>query len=152
MQNSRKKQGKEQEERSAGSISRLSSCLKQINLPAKRPLWLRMWIVHFTSDHAMLLRQFFIRTKMYLNLKEIILKGLKRGNKQMTLTIEQVACYVTVYRDNRRSTCIFFPVTETTKETKIIKSSVFKLKKKKHDQGGTRSAAHRFLSQRVRKR
>ena len=78
----------------------------------------------------MLLRQFFIRTKMYLNLKEIILKGLKRGNKQTTLTIEQVACYVTVYRDNRQSTCIFFPVTETIKEIKIIKPSVFKLKKK----------------------
>ena len=31
-----KKQGKEQEERSAGSICCLSSCLKQINLPAKK--------------------------------------------------------------------------------------------------------------------
>ena len=33
----KKKQGKEQEERSAGSIFRLSSGLKQINLPAKSP-------------------------------------------------------------------------------------------------------------------
>ena len=32
---------------------------------------------------------------------------------------------------NRRSTCIFFPVNETIKEIKIIKPSVFKLKKEK---------------------
>ena len=44
--------------------------------------------------------------------------------------------------ENRRSTCIFFPVNETIKDIKIIKPSVFKVEKK-NDQGGTQTAARR---------
>ena len=114
-----KKQGKEQEERSAGSISRLSSRLKQINLPAKKTS-LASYVncpFYFRSCDAlegiflfMLLKDYsFVSTKMYLNLKEIILKGLKRGNKQTTLTIERVACYVTVYRGQPAKYLYFLP-------------------------------------------